>query len=133
MALTLVRRYFTSGTNGTLFINGQEICKTIELPWNHNQRRISCIPEGNYQIRKRFSHKFKWHLELLNVKNRSLILIHPANHAMKELNGCIAPVSEITGEGQGSRSRLAFDKLKDMVFPYLESGFVIKLTIKKSI
>lgn len=133
MKLTLERRYFSSGTNGTLYFNGQEICKTIELPWNGNQRRISCIPEGTYRIRRRFSHKFKWHLELQSVKNRSLILIHPANNALKELNGCIAPVSELNGEGQGSRSRLAFDKLKDLVFPYLESGFVIELTIKKFI
>ena len=132
MKLIIERRYLSSGTNGTLSFNGQEICKTIELPWNGNQRRISCIPEGIYRIKKRCSPKFKWHLEILNVRNRSCILFHPANNAKKELNGCIAPVSELTGEGQGSRSRLAFDKLKDLVFPYLESGFVIELTIKKA-
>ena len=130
MKLLLERRYFSSGTNGTLYFNGQEICKTIELPWNENQRRISCIPEGIYRIKKRYSSKFKWHLEILKVRNRSYILFHPANHAKKELNGCIAPVSELTGEGQGSRSRLAFDKLKDIVITYLESGFVIELEIK---
>ncbi len=130
MKLLLERRYFSSGTNGTLYFNGQEICKTIELPWKENQRRTSCIPEGVYRIRKRYSSKFKWHLEILKVRNRSYILFHPANHAKKELNGCIAPVSELTGVGQGSRSRLAFDKLKDIVFPYLESGFVIELEIK---
>lgn len=70
---------------------------------------------------------------MLGVRNRDLILIHPANDALKELNGCIAPVSEHSGEGKGTRSRVASDKLKDLVFPYLESGFVIKLTIKKSI
>lgn len=129
MKLILKRRYFSSGTNGSLSFNGQEICKTIELPWNGNQRRISCIPEGSYRLRKRFSQKFKWHLELLSVKNRSLILIHPANNALKELNGCIAPVSELTGEGQGSRSRLASDKLKDLIFPYLDRGFVVEITI----
>lgn len=130
MKLILERRYFSSGTNGTLYFNGQEICNTIELPWNENQRRISCIPEGIYRIKKRYSSKHRWHLEILKVRNRSYILFHPANHARKELNGCIAPVSELTGEGQGSRSRLAFDKLKDIVFPYLESGFVIELEIK---
>ncbi len=130
MKLLLERRYFSSGTNGTLYFNGQEICKTIELPWKENQRRTSCIPEGVYRIKKRYSSKFKWHLEILKVRNRSYILFHPANHAKKELNGCIAPVSELIGEGQGSRSRLAFDKLKDIVFPYLESGFVIELEIK---
>ena len=130
MKLVLQRQYFSSGTNGILFFNGKEICKTIELPWKENQRRISCIPEGIYKVRKRLSSKFKWHLEVMNVKNRELILFHPANDALKELNGCIAPVSELTGEGKGIRSRIAFERLKETVFPYLEKGFVIELIIK---
>lgn len=132
MKLVLQRRYFSSGTNGILFFNGKEVCKTIELPWKNNQRKISCIPEGIYLIRKRFSPKFKWHIEIRNVKNRDLILFHPANNALKELNGCIAPVSELTGEGKGIQSQIAFERLKEIVFPYLEKGFVIELTIKKS-
>ena len=131
MILFLTRTYFPEGTNGKLECEGKLISYTIELPWKRNERGISCIPEGIYRIKKRYSPKFKWHLEILNVRNRSCILFHPANNAKKELNGCIAPVSELTGEGQGSRSRLAFDKLKDLIFPYLESGFVIELTIKK--
>lgn len=132
MELILERGYFPEGTNGILFFKGQEICKTIELPWKENQRRISCITEGKYKIRKRFSKKFGWHMELINVKNRDLILIHPANNALTELNGCIAPVMEITGEGKGKNSRIAFEKLKNEIFPLLENGFVIYLIIKKS-
>lgn len=131
MKLVLQRRYFSSGTNGILSFDGKEISKTIELPWKDNQRRISCIPEGSYRIRKRFSEKFKWHLEVINVKSRDLILFHSANNALKELQGCIAPVSELTGEGKGIRSRIAFERLKETVFPYLEKGFVLELTIKK--
>lgn len=52
MKLVLQRHYFSSGTNGILSFNGKEICKTIELPWKENQRRISCVPEGTYRIRK---------------------------------------------------------------------------------
>ncbi|WP_312323957.1 DUF5675 family protein [Soonwooa sp.] len=132
MKLVLERQYHVSGTNGTLSFEGKKICRTIELAWKNNQRRISCIPEGLYRVKKRFSPKFKWHLEVLNVKNRDLILFHPANNALKELNGCIAPVSELTGEGKGILSRIAFDRLKNILFPYLEKGFVINLTIKKS-
>lgn len=65
----------------------------------------------------------------MNVKNRDLILFHPANDALRELNGCIAPVTELTGEGRGIRSRIAFERLKNSVFPYLEKGFVIELII----
>lgn len=128
--LILERRYFSSGTNGTLSLNGQEICKTIELPWRQNQRSISCIPEGSYRIRKRFSKKFKWHFEVLNVRNRQLILLHPANDALKELNGCIAPVMTLTGEGKGNQSRCALGQLKDKIDPFLEQGFVVELIIK---
>ena len=131
MKLELFRQYFPNGTNGELFFNGKKVCNTIELPWKENQRKVSCVPEGVYKVRKRFSQKFKWHLEIINVKNRDLILFHPANNALKELNGCSAPVSEISGEGKGIRSRIAFDKLKEILFPYLEKGFVIELTIKK--
>ncbi|HCN10795.1 MAG TPA: hypothetical protein DIS75_00390 [Chryseobacterium sp.] len=129
MKMELIRQYFPDGTNGELFFNGKKICNTIELPWKENQKRVSCIPEGIYRVRKRFSPKFKWHLEIFKVRNRDFILFHPANNALKELNGCIAPVSEITGEGNGIRSRIAFEKLKETVFPYLEKAFVIELII----
>jgi hypothetical protein len=130
MEFVLVRRYLKSGTNGTLLFNGKEICKTIELPWMANQRRISCIPEGTYRLRKRFSPKYQWHLEVVNVIKRDLILIHPANDALKELNGCIAPVAELTGEGKGIQSRIACERLTSTIFPFLEKGFSTKLTIK---
>lgn len=131
MHLELERRYLSKGTNGTLRLAGQEICKTIELPWRNNQTRVSCIPEGTYKLRKRYSKKFRWHLELLNVRNRHLILIHPANDALKELNGCIAPVSTHTGEGKGAGSRVPFERLKEILYPYLDSGIVVKITIKE--
>ena len=70
---------------------------------------------------------------MINVKNRKYILLHPANNALKELNGCIAPVSQITGEGRGNESRKAFEKLKNLVFPYLENGFVVELIVTKKI
>lgn len=131
MKLELKREYFPNGTNGELFFDGRKICNTIELPWKGNQRRISCIPEGNYKVRKRYSAKHGWHLEVFGVKNRDLILIHPANDAQKELMGCIAPVSEISGEGKGIRSRIACERVEETVVPYLEKGFVIELIITK--
>jgi hypothetical protein len=50
------------------------------------------------------------------VNDRELILIHPANDALKELRGCIAPVSILTGPGKGILSRNAFQKLVSIVF-----------------
>lgn len=111
MRLELIRTYYPDGTNGELFYDGKKICSTIELPWKDNATRISCIPEGEYEMIKRYSLKYKWHLQLKNVPGRRFILIHPANDAKKELKGCIAPVSAITSAGRGIQSRLAFSKL----------------------
>jgi hypothetical protein len=72
---------------------------TIELPWKNNQAGVSCIPEGKYDLVKRWSPKFGSHLQILNVPGRELILIHPANDALLELRGCIAPVCLLTGAG----------------------------------
>lgn len=120
MQLVLIRSYYPGGTNGELFFDRKRVCSTIELPWLDNQSRISCIPEGKYELVKRYSLKFDWHLQLKNVINRDLILIHPANDARKELKGCIAPVTSILAVGKGSQSRVAFEKIKSIVYPQLE-------------
>ena len=112
MVIDLTRTYFPEGTNGKLECEGKLICYTIELPWKKNEKKVSCIPEGKYFIRKRYCQKFKWHLELMDVPNRKFILIHPANNALRELNGCIAPVTKLSGPGLGLMSRKAFEKLK---------------------
>jgi hypothetical protein len=130
MELELVRTYYPQGTNGNLLINGVGLCHTIELPWRNNEHQVSCIPEGRYELVKRYSPKFKWHLWVQNVPNRDLILIHPYNDAMKEAKGCIAPVTTITGEGKGDKSRVVFEKLKAFVFPVLERNEKVFLTIR---
>lgn len=130
MVLVLKRTYFPEGTQGVLEWNGTIVCYTIELPWLGNQKRISCIPEGEYILQKRFSPKFKWHLHLINVLGRDLILIHPANDAKKELLGCIAPVTKHTGIGKGSSSRKALEKLKTMVYTAFDRNEEVKINIQ---
>lgn len=132
MLLQLERKYFQKGTNSELRYNGKLVCFTIELPYLNNLRSKSCIPEGIYTLSKRYSKKFGWHLLVNQVPDRSLILFHPANNALKELRGCIAPVTNITGEGIGSQSIKAFDKLKALVFPLLDETKVQIHIFKKS-
>ena len=133
MELELIRTYFPNGTNGVLYNDGTRICFTIELPWLNNKHRISCIPEGNYALEKKCSDHFGWHLILKDVPERSLILIHPANDALKELKGCIAPVSILTAEGKGLQSRIALDKLRSVIYPELEKANKVFLLIKSNI
>jgi Family of unknown function (DUF5675) len=129
MILFLTRTYFPDGCNGKLECEGKLICYTIELPWKNNETKVSCIPEGKYFIRKRYSKKFKWHLEIVNVKNRSLILFHPANNALRELNGCIAPVTKLSEPGLGLMSRKAFTKLKNLVYKALNRQESVELIV----
>lgn len=130
MVLVLSRTYFPEGTNGKLECEGKLISYTIELPWKDNETKVSCIPEGKYFIRKRFSQKFQCHLEVLDVKNRSLILFHPANNAQLELKGCIAPVTKLSGPGLGLMSRKAFIKLKDLVYKALSENESVALIVQ---
>ena len=130
MVLRLLRTYFPDGTNGKIECEGKLICKTIELPWKMNETKVSCIPEGKYFIKKRYSKKFQWHLEIINVKNRSLILFHPANNALQELNGCIATVTKLSGPGLGLMSRKAFSKLKNIVNPILDKNGSVVLIVQ---
>jgi hypothetical protein len=130
MVLVLNRTYFPEGAQGVLEWNGTIVCYTIELPWLNNQQRVSCIPEGEYVLQKRFSPKFKWHLHLRNVPGRDLILIHPANDAKKELMGCIAPVSKHIGIGKGISSRKALEKLKFLVYDALDRNEEVKISIQ---
>ena len=130
MKLELIRTYHPNGVNGELLIDGTKVCNTIELPWKENQSRISCIHEGTYLLTKRYSMRFGWHLLVNNVVNRSYILIHAYNDAVKESKGCIAPVSVLTGKGKGIRSRVALQLLLSIVYPELEKGNKIFITIK---
>ena len=132
MKLELIRTYYSTGTNGELLLNGDRVCSTIELPWKENEPRISCIPEGIYEMKKRYSQKFGKHFQLLNVPGRSYILIHPANDALKELRGCIAPVSFLTGEGKGNHSRRSLTSLKAILYPVFEKGEQIFLIVKSN-
>lgn len=130
MELLLIRTYDVLGSNGTVYNDEKSICHTIELPWKENQKKISCIPEGRYEIVKRYSAKFKWHFILMNVPNRAYILIHPANDALKELKGCIAPVSILVAAGKGYESKKALKSLSSIIYPLLDQKEKIYLTIK---
>ena len=130
MQLELTRTYYSKGTNGILSYEGRPLCHTIELPWKNNLAGVSCIPEGMYALVKRYSARLQWHLWVRKVPGRECILIHPANNAIKELRGCIAPVAIVTDPGCGLQSRNAFNRLIALVFPALERAQEVWLIIK---
>ncbi len=130
MELELIRTYYPAGTNGKILFQDRLMVYTIELPWKDNLARVSCIPEGNYGLVKRFNNRFQWHLQVMDIMHRTGILIHPANDALQELKGCIAPVSFLTGVGKGLRSRLALESLTSLVYGVLDQHESVFITIK---
>jgi len=124
MNVLLHRSYYSNAVNGELYIEEEFRCYCIELPWLNNQPLRSCIPEGKYALQKRWSPKHKWHLLVKDVPGRSCILLHPANNALTQLRGCIAPVTALTGNGTGSASRIAFEKLIAKLFPAMRTQTV---------
>jgi hypothetical protein len=130
MNVLLHRTYFEEGTNSALFYNGQFLGFAIELPWLNNQRNVSCIPEGKYELKARYSKKFGHHLHIVDVKSRSLILLHPANNAKRELRGCISPVTQLTGIGKGNNSKPLLQKLVSLCYQAFDRHENVLLTIK---
>ena len=129
--LILRRIYGEQGTNGTIYFQDEEICHTIELPWRNNLQRLSCIPEGRYKLEKRKYTKHGEQIGIPAVLGREAILIHAANNALKELLGCIAPVTTLTGEGTGDESGKALAKLKALVYSLWDMGDEVFLLIRE--
>jgi len=80
-------------TVGHLFVRNNAsgviaIFSTLELPYRKNQRNISSIPVGKYQVVKRWSLKYGHHFHILDVVGRSMILIHSGNY-YKHTQGCV--------------------------------------------
>lgn len=79
--MTLLR--FAESPQGTLGIitDGIWTTRTIELPWKDNEPNISCIPQGEYVCKLRYSKKFGWTYHVKDVPGRSWILLHSGNVA----------------------------------------------------
>ncbi|SIT17509.1 DUF5675 family protein [Belliella pelovolcani] len=131
MILYLEREYWPCGTNGTIKIDEFKLCHTIEWPWNRNEPD-SCIPEGIYPLQKHYDEELQLHLLLFDVPGRGKVKILPSCNLEQEKPGSIIPVSRLRGEGQGSQSRLAFEKFKELVFSVFESKEDVLLEIRSN-
>ena len=63
---------------------------SLERGWRNNEPKVSCIPEGIYNVVLEHSPAFKKLLwEIKGVDNRTECKFHSANYWL-QLNGCIA-------------------------------------------
>ena len=79
---TLSRFYLFDGVNEVFN------CAVLELPDRNNANSISRIPSGVYTCVERWSNKYGWHYHVLNVPNRSFILMHFGNY-YTSTRGCL--------------------------------------------
>ena len=91
--LLIIRETFTEvSTIGNLYLDGEWLCDTLELPYRDNQRSISCIPAGQYKVRLRLPRESATrdyiHLLVKDVPDRDYILFHIGNSA-KDTRGCV--------------------------------------------
>ena len=126
--LLLIRDSFTDkAVLGKLYLNSEFYGHTLELAWKENQKRISCIPKGVYEVKKRHTEKSKYkyeHLHILDVPDRELILMHIGNYP-KNSKGCIL-VGNTRALNFVGESRKAFYKLMYDLGSFEEIELIIK-------
>jgi len=118
MELKLIRHPRLNDTQGQIFINGVEYCKTLEdidrkletagcpakIP------KLTCIPRGKYEVIINFSDRFKKYMPLLlNVKCFEGVRIHNGSYT-ENTDGCILVGSEFIGDVL-TGSKITFTKL----------------------
>jgi hypothetical protein len=99
---------------GQLSIEDNYFSDSLERPWLNNQENISCIPAGRYEVQMLFSEHFQRNLpHLLNVPNRTNVMIHPGN-TVNDTEGCIL-VGKNSAPGILTNSRDISDKLNALL------------------
>ena len=143
MRATICREYYKKQTHGTLTVydedSGEQVfkCRTLELPDLGNQRNVSCIPEGHYDVSPVYSQTFGHIYGVEDVPGRSLIRIHQGNYAgsinprtgRSDIRGCILVGKEfidISGDGIAdiTSSKATLKKLLQVA----PDGFVLEIT-----
>lgn len=144
MYAKICRKYYETQTEGTLEIYDEEtndlefVCKTLELPYRDNERNISCIPEGHYDVVPRTSKKYGNHLHVTGVEGRSLILIHYGNYVgspnprtgLPDVRGCIL-VGKAHVDFEGSDGIKEVTSSKNTMRELMKvapDGFVLEIT-----
>lgn len=102
MRIEVKRNYLPHCTtgNGTVYNTENEKVfefHTLELPWQDNHRNVSCIPAGEYLVKKmpptaKRKYDYFW---VQDVPGRDSILWHPGNYT-RQILGCFLPGETLT-------------------------------------
>ena len=138
MKLEIIRvEHSETGTFGTLSIDGQAFCVTLELPYRGNMNNVSCIPPGLYQCQRTLSPLIekitggKWDqtFEITGVPARSRILLHSGN-TVQDTHGCVLVASSF-GKLKGERAVLNSGATFDLFMTVTRNIKAFGLTIRE--
>jgi hypothetical protein len=99
---------------GKLFVDGNRIGYTVELPWKENQSFVSCIPVGSFPGILRYDKPDHWRIQLNDVPKRPGIQIHMGNHT-SDSEGCILVGTQVDATGcsiPAGKSKPAYEALR---------------------
>lgn len=120
---------FTYGTFGSMRINKEVFCVTLERPDILNKPFVSSIPAQQYLCERTISPKFGETFEITNVPDRDHVLLHAAN-LMVELEGCIA-LAQYVDKLKGDRAILNSGNTFKKFMAIMEGYNKFHLTIKE--
>ena len=132
---SLIRTYERRQTTGLLHCYFKDYLirtfHTLELPYLDNRIRVSAISEGKYEVIKRVgtdSYSLSYdHFHILDVENRSWILIHRANY-VSELKGCIAVgMAKMDINADGLEDTLHSKDALDLLYQIMPDKFLLKI------
>jgi len=113
------------GTFGRMFLPGGVDRVNVEPPWKNNRRNFSCIPPGKYECELRESPTFGLCPEILDVPDRTKVLMHPGNWAgdvdkgkLSNSEACVLPgqrIKEMKNQLAVTSSRTTLAELMDSV------------------
>ena len=130
MEITLIRDTDSGkSTIGRMYCCDEFLCRTLENSWKNNERMISCIPEGMYEMELkeygRFYEEYKHPIIMLkDVPKRSEILIHIGNYP-KDTHGCIL-LGDSVGKDAVWNSRKTYNNL----YPLISQATTIEIINK---
>jgi hypothetical protein len=131
MKVLIFREYGENETKGILFVLSElkiiYRCVTLELPDLDNQKNISCIPEGKYNVVKYWTPTLNDCFYIQEVSGRSEILIHVGKFAAGETintKGCILVGNYFTDINQDGFMDIAEPRrTMDELYSILPSNF----------
>lgn len=83
----LIRTYQDDRTVGTLELSNCKTITSLELPWVNNEVGRSCIPAGEYLVKRDRYGKHTW-FKIMDVPGRTFIEIH-TGYKPQHSQGCI--------------------------------------------